>query len=255
METNKISTNVESKFEELNNRISILQDIILRMKVDFELMNRNQLRTAMHSQIIKTAEEEINNFINKRPANCKVLDPCTTKVEKTVMEILRLFSEQDYINAISLIDSVIDYIEQYYSGNDICPNKTCLKNAIQVYLTLKNLLNSIEKQSTRNFKVFLNRDSELQLSEGNEKKESVIMSALANEIRIKILKELGKGNLLYSQIERKLGLKGGHFLFHLKNLLKVNLITLDKVHGTYSITTRGLKALQIVHELSTYTKI
>ena len=100
------------------------------------------------------------------------------------------------------------------------------------------------------FKKMLKRDLEFQLSEGNEQKESALMSALANETRIKILKELSKGNMLYSQLERKLGLKGGHFHFHLKNLIRVNYIKLEEESGAYSITTNGLKAIKIIHELS-----
>ncbi len=250
LELNEKFNNFEDKFEELNSKITSLQDIILKMKVDFDLIIRNQLKTDIHSQLIKTTEEEMNSFLNNRPSNCKVIDPCTTRVEKKVMEILRLFSEQDYINAITLIDSIIDHIEHYYSDNDVCPDRSCLENAKEIYITLKNLLDSVEQQTMKNFKKLFNRDSEFQLSEGNEKKESALMSALANETRIKILKELSKGSMLYAQLERKLGLKGGHFHFHLKNLIKVNYITLEKEHRAYSITTNGLKALKIIHDIS-----
>jgi len=76
------------------------------------------------------------------------------------------------------------------------------------------------------------------------------MSALGNETRIKILKELSKGNMLYTQLERKLGLRGGHFHFHLNNLIKANYIIQEKETGSYSIETSGLKALKFLFELS-----
>lgn len=255
MEVNGKVNEYDDKFEELNDKINSLMDIILKMKVDFELMIRKGIKIDMYSQLIKTTEEKMNYFLNNRLLKCKRIDFCTTMVEKGVMKILKLFSEKDYLGAITFTDKVITYIERYYSEHDVCPDESCLENSKKIYFALKDLLNSVERQNVETFKELFNKDSEFQLFEGNEKKESTLMSALANETRIKILKELSKGSMLYTQLERKLGIKGGHFHFHLKNLINANYITSEKEHGTYSITTNGLKAIKIIHELSKSSNI
>lgn len=250
MEVNGKVNEYDDKFEELNDKINSLMDIILKVKVDFELMTRKGFKIDMHSQLIKTTKEDMNHFFDNRPSKCKGIVPCTTNVDKSVMEILRLFSEQDYLGAITFTDKVINYIDTYNVEHDVCPDSSCLERSRNIYITVKNLLNTVEQQKVETFKELFIRDSEFQLSEGNEKKESTLMSALSNETRIKILKQLSKGSMLYTQLERKLGLKGGRFHFHLKNLINANYITSEKEHGTYSITVNGLKAIKIIHELS-----
>lgn len=246
--------NEKYKFEEFSNKLTSLQDIILKMKVDFDLMNRNQLKTEMYSQLIKTTEVEMNSFLDNRPSNCEVINQCTTLTEKSTIKVLRVFMEKGHKDATKLLNSFLGSIDSYLE-NGICRDKSCLENAKKIYIVLKNLLDSTEQQILEDFKNLFNRELEYQLSEGNEKKESTLMSALANETRIKILKELSKGNMLYTQLERKLGLRGGHFHFHLNNLIKVNYITQEKETGSYLITTRGLKALKFLFELSKETSL
>ena len=73
---------------------------------------------------------------------------------------------------------------------------------------------------------------------------------LGNETRIKILKELTRGSNHYSQLERILGLKGGHFNFHLKELKNAEFVEISKADKLYRITTKGLKALKFMFEIS-----
>jgi len=250
MELDNTNSVFSDKFEELNIKITSLQDIILKMKVDFDLMTRNQFKNDINSQLINTTGVEMNKFLDNRPSNCKVITPCTTKLEKTVMEFLRLFSEQNYKEAFTYLNSCLSYIAHNYSDNDICQDKSCLENAKNIYITLRSLLDSKEQINLENYKNKFTREFEHQLSTGNEKEESALMSALGNPTRIKILKELSKGNMLYTQLERKLGLKGGHFHFHLNNLIKTKFIIQEKEARSYSITTSGLKALKFLFELS-----
>ena len=137
-----------------------------------------------------------------------------------------------------------------YLEKSICRDSDYLENAKNIALALKKLLDVSDQKKNDDFKNLLNREYKFQLSKGDEKRESTLMAALANETRIKILKELSKGSMLYTQLERKLGLKGGHFHFHLNNLIKVKYIIQDKEYGTYLITTMGLKALKFLFEFS-----
>ena len=84
----------------------------------------------------------------------------------------------------------------------------------------------------------------------NEKKESRLLSVLGNENRLKILKELSKGKNYYTNLERTLGLKGGHFNFHFTQLKDAKFIIINEKDKSYHITPKGLKALKMVLELA-----
>lgn len=249
MELNNKIDNFEGKLEDLNFKMVSLQDIILKMKVDFDLMTRNQLKIDIYSQMMKTTEDEMNSFLDSRPSSCEVINQCTTLVEKKTIEILRVFLEKDHMEVGKLLKNYLESIDSYLEKS-ICRDSDCLENAKNIALALKKLLDVSDQQKNDDFKNLLNREYEFQLSKGDEKRESTLMAALANETRIKILKELSKGSMLYTQLERKLGLKGGHFHFHLNNLIKVKYIIQDKEYGTYLITTMGLKALKFLFEFS-----
>jgi len=56
----------------------------------------------------------------------------------------------------------------------------------------------------------------------------------------------------YSNLEKKIGVKAGHLLHHLKSLISACYNTKKKRNGSfsqYSITTKGEKALQFLNEL------
>lgn len=249
MELNNNFISFEDRFEKLNTKMNSLQDIILRLKVDFDLMTRNQLQADIYSQLIKTTEVEMNSFLDNRPSNCEVINQCTTLTEKSAMKVLRVLSEKGRNDAITLLNKYLNSFDSYLDKG-VCRDSYCLENAKRIALTLKKLLDSVEQQTFNDFKTIFTREFEFQLTEGNERRQSALMSALANETRIKLLKELSKGSMYYTQLERKLGLKGGHFHFHLNNLIKVNYIIQDKNGGPYSITTSGLRALKFLFELS-----
>jgi DNA-binding transcriptional ArsR family regulator len=129
----------------------------------------------------------------------------------------------------------------------LCLDKSCLANAKLTLTSLKEFLEISKEKSVSDFKELLKQEEEFALFEGNEKIESKLMSVLGNETRIKILKELTKGSKYYTQLEGALGLKGGHFHFHLKELKNAKYVRKDKL---YHITTKGLKALRFLFEIS-----
>jgi len=160
-----------------------------------------------------------------------------------------VFSEKGAYEANLLVNKYIDTTDSYLD-NEICQDKSCLTNARLTLTTIRELLDISKDNSVSEFKELLKRENEFELFEGNEKKESKLMSVLGNETRIKILKELTRGSNYYTQLERILGLKGGHFNFHLKELKNAKFVETSEKDKLYHITTRGLGALKMLFEIS-----
>lgn len=249
MELKNSIDNKDGRFEDLNEKLGVLQDLILKMKVDYDLITRTHIRTDTNSQLIKSTEETVNYFLDNRPLDCEIVNQCTTLIQKGIMKVLRVFSEKGYYEANILVNRYINTTDSYLE-NEICQDKSCLANARLTLTTIKDLLDISNDNIISDFKELLKREKEFELFEGNEKKESKLMSVLGNETRIKILKELTKGSNYYTQLERILGLKGGHFNFHLKELINAKFIETNEKDKLYYVTTSGLKALKMLFEIS-----
>ena len=250
METKNRIGGENAKFEELNEKLVVLQDLILKMKVDYDLITGNQIRSDTNFQLIKSTEETLNHFLDNRFSRCEIINQCTTLLQKGVMKILRVFSERGHYEANELINKSIIIADSYLENNK-CQDRSCLANAKLTLTSLKDFLEISNDKSISDFKELLRREHEFELFEGNEKLESKMMSVLGNETRIKILKQLTKGSNYYTQLERILGLKGGHFNFHLSELKNANFVETSEKDKLYRITPKGLKALRMMFEIST----
>jgi len=91
--------------------------------------------------------------------------------------------------------------------------------------------------------------------DGGEKDDCKLLTPLSNELRIRILKVLSKGGTYYSQLEREVGLRGGHFHFHLDKLIEGGYVSQDGEKGPYIATINGLKVLKFLYELKQHVLI
>ena len=242
-------SNVDHDFDEMNSRLTALQDLILKIKLDFDLMTQTQISSGLNSQLIVSTEEMINQFLDNRPLGCEVINQCSTFLQKGIMKVLRVFSEKGYNEANELINRYIDYTDSYLEKG-ICQDGICLDSAKSILITIKDYVVISRQKSISGFKDLMINEIEFESFEGNEKRESKLMSVLGNETRIRILKELSKGSNYYTQLERILGLKGGHFNFHLKELKDAEFVETRERDKLYHITPKGLKALKMLFEIS-----
>ncbi|MFX0072423.1 MAG: winged helix-turn-helix domain-containing protein, partial [Candidatus Hermodarchaeota archaeon] len=191
----------------------------------------------------------LNNFLDERLQTCGSLDHCTVFIQQSSIRILRVYMKKGIKSASKLLDSYIDYLKKYSEAGRCSDNK-CMKNAIKIFKSLNEIIDFSEQKTLKSKNVLFSRIKEYNLSEINEKKESNLLIPLSNETRIKILKILSKGGAYYSQLQRQVGLKGGHFYFHLDKLINAGYITHEEDKGLYLITINGLKALKFLFELS-----
>ncbi|MEN2974069.1 MAG: ATP cone domain-containing protein [Candidatus Caldarchaeales archaeon] len=80
-----------------------------------------------------------------------------------------------------------------------------------------------------------------------------ILDAIASPTRSEILRLLSKREMGYSELMASLGLEknkdAGKFSYHLKKMLNVSLIEVDKDSGKYKLSRIGLTMLEILEEL------
>jgi DNA-binding transcriptional ArsR family regulator len=229
-------------FEDLNKKLTNLKKLILKMKVEYDFITKTP-------QVIKATEEMVNQFLDQRPLNCQVLNKCSTILQKMVMKTLRVFSESGYYKTNQLVNRYLTKID-VYAEKEKCQDNSCLTSAKLILNTIRDYLDKSDQSLISDFRELLKTETEFELINGNEKHESKIMSVLGNENRLKILKELSKGKNYYTNLERTIGLKGGHFNFHLSQLKDADLVSIDNDDRSYNITIKGLKALKMVVELA-----
>lgn len=85
-----------------------------------------------------------------------------------------------------------------------------------------------------------------------------VFSAISSPVRLQILRLLSaRGPLTYSEIMEQLNLKpsrdAGKFVYHLKNLVAADLISLDKESRRYRITSLGNMVNSFFQELAEYS--
>jgi DNA-binding HxlR family transcriptional regulator len=242
---------VDDKFEELNSRMSSLQDVVLRMKSGFDILAKSRVQENCLSQMTKTIDENVELFLEERPQNCQILDECTTIIERGALKVLRVFMEKGAHEALSLLNNNNEFLsEDTISQN--CSSAECLKKAKTVMITLKELITTNEEASIQFAKDLFSLEKELNFEEGDEEELCELLAPLSNAIRLRILKGLALGSMYYSQLEKKIGVKAGHLLHHLKSLISAEYIIKEKQNGSfsqYSITPKGLKALRFLNEL------
>ena len=239
---------IEDKFDFLNKRITVLQDLVLNMKNEFDLINRTKIDNQCITELTNLSEIHLDNFLDERPKECKVLDQCTTLIEKGTIRVLNTYMKRGIAPAQKRLNSYIEFCENYLKTGK-CYDKGCMDNAIRIYSSLQEILNSnqvITKEMTA--KMF-NKKRMYDSIDGTEQDDCKLLTPLSNEIRLKILKILSKGGMYYAQLEREIGIRGGHFHFHLEKLIDAGYVTQEEEKGPYLITTKGLKALKFLYEL------
>ena len=228
MENNeKFYQTIDEKFNILYKKMNTLQDIVLRMKTEFDLLSKSEIANESITELTFSAENNLNGFIDERPKTCKVLDECTTLIEKGTFRVINIFIKKGSIPAIKLLEKYISLTDNYFESGK-CPDSICIKKASKVFEDILNIIKSSDIESQNRTKALFRKLEEISNVEGNEKEESELLSPLSNEIRLKLLKILNRGSTFYTQLEREIGKKGGPFKFHLNKLIGAGYVTKEE---------------------------
>jgi len=91
------------------------------------------------------------------------------------------------------------------------------------------------------------------MGEQDEEDSVLILQAISSSMRLRVLELLEDGGLRYNDLMRKLGLDqktdAGKFSFHIKKLMRAELIELNQAEKKYQLTKLGDSILRHVHEI------
>lgn len=241
---------IDERLEEINKNITNLQDLILHMKTVLETVTSREVDKEWLAQLTLKTNENMDKFLKERSSECSIKDRCTRRVEKATFMVLRAFMEQGTKSALELAKYHVDAATRHYRDGEIkCPDEVCFKNAINTFKTLEELLENSKELSMKFTKDLYSPKSLSGFEDIKEEEICDLLAPLSNVTRLKILKNLGKGGKNFAQLERQIGIKGGHLQFHLNNLIQAGYVTQEKPQGKYLITIKGLKALRFSYEL------
>jgi len=238
---------ISDQLEKLDAKFNFLQDLLFNVRNELELIKKSTIRENYFSQMTKIADKNLVNFLDNRPKDCKILDYCTTLIEKGVLRVLRTLLEKGEESALIKIEKYIKFSESSTVSKE-CSDNDCLRNAIDTFKLLKDLIIDSKELSLKYFEEITLNDQYSSFEEVNEEELNNLLTPLSNVIRLKILKNLSKCGKYYSQLEEATGIKAGHLLFHIEKLKGVKYIIQE--NKKYLITLKGRKALNLILGLS-----
>lgn len=239
---------IGERLEELNRNIANLQELILQMKTTFETVTMREVEKECLARLTFKTNENLDKFLKERPSECKIRDLCTRQVERATYMVIRAFMDQGISSALAQVKFWVDTVTRHYKEIE-CRDESCFRNAMNAFKTLESLMENSKEVSEKFTKNIYSPKGWSGFEEVREEEVCNLLAPLSNVTRLKILKNLGKGGKNFAQLERQMGIKGGHLQFHLNNLIQVGYVKQEKPQGRYLITMSGLKALRFAYQL------
>ena len=238
---------ISRNLEQLNHKINILQDAMLKIQDDFSVMRKEETKEKVSSQLSLAANKNKLCFLEKRPSECKIAIACSLSLEQGVHEIVNAYIEKGAESSLKVADRYLKRMEKTDNKTMGCIDGECLKNYWETFQKLRDLINESREASLRHAHELeaLNNDSIFE--DGVEDEIYALLTPLSNEIRLKIMNDLRKGGKPYSVLETHTGIKAGHLRFHLEKLINGGYVTKEKKN--YILTLNGLKVLKFLFEL------
>lgn len=225
---------INAKIEELSRKIDLLQDLVLTLSTLLEVNQGNEQNLA---ELKTLTSAEIERIKKSSPKDCKLKNFCMEKVNKATSKVIKTFAEKGTEGALAEVRRHKEAVKKHLNSA-VCPDRECMEKMVETFATLERMI------SVRSFSV-----GNVRMDEIDEERAAAILNPISNPTRIRILKVLAKGKKSYAELERLIGIKGGHLQFHLRNLIRAGYVTQEKPQGKYVLTHIGLKILKMLNEI------
>ncbi|OKY79230.1 MAG: Transcriptional regulator containing HTH domain ArsR family [Candidatus Methanohalarchaeum thermophilum] len=244
----------ENEIEELKDEIESLNDEVRRyresLRKEIKNMITNTVSDRMLSSYIDHQSSEITKEIERNiNEDCDMSKDCVEKFNDFFNEV---YEELKDIESGEIDDLVERKKKELDNLEEKMPYDRC-RYCFEVVFELM-------KKETRLFKSL--ETPTLKQTEGEVEPHKIspdivkdVLSPLANEIRLEILKRLYQENMSFSQISEITDLKGGNLMFHLDLLREKGFIIQKHSGGEYWITNKGQRSIELLHNLATTTFI
>ncbi|MHA1917058.1 MAG: winged helix-turn-helix domain-containing protein [Candidatus Ranarchaeia archaeon] len=186
-------------------------------------MNEDNMKKEIEE--LKKQMKEIQNEIKKESQSTKEK---VYKIKTNIVDPVNKLqgSISKYVSGV--MDSVASSLETSFSG--IFPNDPG-KGSRKLKIRIDNL--SIDKKYLSHF----------------YKESSNLLSLIADENRLKLLKELENSGKYQKELSENTKIHGGTFNHHINKLIESNFAIQEAVRGRYLITIEGREALKLAEFL------
>ena len=246
-------SNLEKKIEQIIHNFNSLQALILYVNEDTERKIGTFDKKEKLWRLTVNVNEGMERFRNARPPECKLVDFCTGRVEKSTTQILQDFRRKGEAEALRTVERHLNAVEkelgQASRQNDICDER-CFNKITKIF---KNLREIIKNSNMSRKKISSSLDISSPEKWDNKYGEVELydlLTPLSHVSRLKILRTLAKGGKSFSSLERGSGIKA-NLQFHLEKLIRAKYVKKQKHQGKwkYMIDLNGLKALKLLTNL------
>jgi len=225
------------KMDEINRKIDLLQENVMLLETAVEALAERGEREFL-AELKIAAKKEYSRIRDLSPESCKLKEFCLDRVNKATSKIIRVYAEKGVEEALEEVEKHKEAVSKHLDSA-VCPDRNCMENIVDTFETLESLIKH-SMEMVEHKKAVLRQWKSIE--EIDEEKLARILSPLSNPIRIRILKCLAKGGKSYAELERIVGIRGGHLQFHLRNLMDAGYIS-QNLRKRYVITHTGLIAL------------
>ncbi|MHA1803499.1 MAG: DUF7347 domain-containing protein [Promethearchaeota archaeon] len=247
IEQQKNFLGIHEKLAELDNKVNMLQDLMLKMRNDFKIFYETNLRFKSMARVHERVNSSYNTFYTEIPSSCRAKEQCSLIVENKVLKALRIYQMEGSREALKYMQESKEKLKRL-AIRAKCENDACMTNVYNIFTALDELINKSQekKEITELDGELLDIDVPI-LEEEIDEDISDFLIPLSNKVRLRILKILTRGMKLFTELEQESGIKGGHLQYHLKYLLKASFI--EKQGTYYQITAHGLIILKNLNQL------
>ena len=242
-----------SKLEEIRRSMASFNEAMVRVRYD-------DYKSALFEQIQEIFGDNSSSLLDSgmkrihERSTCPNKKECARRMESLRKDTNEAFGREDISGAILTLE---DAEADLACEGSLCEDRKCSKGAIEIIHQAKLLFNISDNLMFRNYiqpetgftrlssqGKFFTDHRRTSIEELSAEQACDLIIPLSNPLRIEVLKMLAREEHAFSEISRALNLKTGHLQFHLKSLKNAGYIRSNRKRRMYSITSRGLTALE-----------
>ena len=229
----------ETRLQVLINEIASLRNEVQKISeslISDRLKSVEKAIAINHLEIYAAQTEE---FINETVDRCLRQEcgkrvQCEERFRSSIKEALN-------VNTVSL-EKTFDRIYEELSRIDKALEKASGKPCETCYGELQKVLYQ-QKENMERISRVDKKGEEMDSGLDVQRLIGEILKPLSHPARLTILDSLYGGRTSFAELSEKTGMKGGHLIFHLGQLLEAGLMMQDGRKGDYVITSRGVEII------------
>jgi DNA-binding MarR family transcriptional regulator len=243
-----IEKDMITEIQDLKRQMGSFNDRMIGLRYeDFKEVFIEQMRQVIKEEGRRYIEDDL--LIMNEGSECQLKQQCTQSLEDVVERSIEAFGRDDYQSALEMLTSTRSLI---CNDGSPCLDDDCSRVASESLGKIRSIMllyikvaNGMEVDGKGPF----TGPSTIRAHEISPEDTERMLSPLSNALRIRVLRMLTEEDHSLSEISRKLDLKTGHLLFHIRALKENDFISTDRKNKRYSLTIKGRTAMRCLDDM------